>query len=92
MEIINTLWSLIISGSPAALNGLLFAIVIYLLWERQKMTNLIIHYQHKLDDSRNHYQESIEKILDRYHQGTLEMVQALNEIKVVLATMQKTIF
>lgn len=92
MEIITSLWMLIVSGSPASVLAILISAVIYLLWERQKLTSAIQQYQQKLDESRDHYTESIEQILERYHSGNIELIQALNEIKVVLATMQKSIY
>ena len=34
--------------------------------------------------------KSITEIVDRYHQGNLDLVQALNEIKIVLTTIQNS--
>ena len=92
MEILHSLWVLIVSGAPEALTGILFALIIYLVWERQKMTAVIKQYQQKIDESRDHYTESIEQILERYHNGNIELIQALNEIKIVLAMMQKSMY
>lgn len=56
------------------------------------MLTLIERYKESLDENHKHYSDSIERILDRYHNGNIELVQALNEIKVVLATVHKSMF
>ena len=92
MELIQTLWQVIIAGGPPAIISLLFAAVVYLAWERQKLAKGIERYQKLLLDNRDQYSDSIMEIIDRYHKGNIELIQALNEIKTVLATMQKTMF
>lgn len=90
MEIIQSLWTLVVAGGPGALSGVLFAGIVYLLWERQKLIDIITNYQKIVKQDRDQHAEAIVKIVDRYHQGNVELIQALNEIRLVLATMQKT--
>ena len=90
MELLNSLLELIATGTSGAIIALLLCAVGYLIWERQKMLTLIEQYKISLDENHRHYSDSIERILDRYHNGNIELVQALNEIKIVLATVNKT--
>lgn len=90
MELLNSLLELIATGTSGAIIALLLCAVGYLVWERQKMLTLIEQYKISLDENHRHYSDSIERILDRYHNGNIELVQALNEIKIVLATVNKT--
>ena len=90
MELLNSVLELIASGTSGAIIALLMCAVGYLIWERQKMLTLIEQYKISLDENHRHYSDSIERILDRYHKGNIELVQALHEIKIVLATVNKT--
>lgn len=90
MEILQSLWNLVIAGGPGAVTGLLFAGCVYLVWERQKLLETINNYQKIVKEDQDQHTEAIIKIIDKYHQGNVELIQALSEIKIVLATMQKT--
>lgn len=91
MEAFTTVLNLIVAGGPTAIIVILVIVVAYLIWEHFKMLKLIEKYQQILNDNRTQYTDSIIEIIDRYHNGNIELIQALNEIKVVLATLQKTI-
>ena len=89
MEILKTLWTLITTGAPEALASVLFAAVIYLLWERNQMSRLMQFYQNKVDKMQSDHIKDIENIIEKYYKGNIELVQALNEVKLVLAVMKK---
>lgn len=91
MEAITTVINLLVAGGPTAIIAILALVVAYLVWEHYKMLKMIEKYQQIVSDNRNQYTDSIIEIIDRYHNGNMELAQALNEIKVVLATLQKTI-
>lgn len=91
MELINKIFELIASGSGQALNAFLFGAVVYLLWERRETQKMMESTNQRMSESREQYLQSIERILDKYHEGNLEMVQALHEIQVVLSAMQKSL-
>ena len=42
------------------------------------------------DDAKDKETKSIKEIIDKYYQGNLDLVNALNEIKMVLITIQST--
>lgn len=90
MEIIQSLWELIITGSPNALIAFLFAGNLYFIWEKRKIEERESKMQEELNESKKEYFQSIEKIVDRYYKGNIEIIQALHEIQIVLSTMQKT--
>ena len=91
MEAFTTVLTLLTAGGPTAIIVILALVVAYLVWEHYKMIKMIEKYQQIISDNRNQYHDSIIEIIDRYHNGNIELIQALNEIKVVLATQQKTI-
>lgn len=91
MEIIAAILSLIGTGAPSALNAVLFAGIVYLLWERRIFNKQLSESFEKLDAVRDKNLETTQNILDKYYNGNIQMIQALNEIKIVLATMQKSI-
>jgi len=77
-------------GGAVAVIAILFALVLGMLWyiihlARQNTSN--IHLVYAAKDKEN---ASIKEIIDKYYQGNLNLVQALNEIKIVLITIQNT--
>lgn len=91
-DFVMSLWSVIIEGGPAAIVAILFSTIVYLVWERIRLFRIIKRYQKLLDDNREQYGDSLVNIVDKYHTGNVEIIKALNEIKIVLATMNKSIF
>lgn len=89
MESVASVISLITAGGPTAIIAILCIVIGYLVWERTKLMKLLQRYQTLLNDNRSQYADSIVEIINRYHSGNVELIQALNEIKIVLATMQK---
>lgn len=91
MEAVLSIWNVVVAGGPTAIIAILFVIVVYLGYERYLTNKLIANYQKIIEENRSHYSDSIVELIDRYHDGNVELMKALNEIKLVLATMQKTI-
>lgn len=89
MESVTTVIAMIAGGGPTAVIAILCLVVGYLVWERMRLMKLLQRYQNLVADNRSQYAESIIEIINRYHSGNKELVQALNEIKIVLATMHK---
>lgn len=90
-EIFLSLWHTVLEGGQTAIVAILLSTVAYLVWERLKLFKIIRQYQKILNENRTQYGESLVNIVDKYHTGNVEMIKALNEIKIVLATMNKTI-
>ena len=91
MEIITAIWELVVSGAPNALNAVLLGTVFYLLWEKREVRKIIDEQNKTINTIHTEYVESITKMIDRYHQGNLDLISMLKEIRVVLSTMQKHI-
>ena len=91
MEAIASIISILSAGGSAAVIVILALIVVYFTWEHVRMLRTIDKYQQMITNNRDQYTDSIIEIVDRYHKGNIEMIQALNEIKVVLAALHKSI-
>jgi len=81
--------NMLTKGGASAVIALLFAVVIALLFERRHLIKRSEEQQDKLIEAKDKESETIEKIVERYHQGNLDLVHALNEIKIVLSTINK---
>ncbi len=90
MEFATTILQYLTQGGSAAIIALLFAIVAVLVWDRKSLVKDLTDTTQKVFDAKDSETKSIKEIVDRYHQGNLDLVQALNEIKIVLVTIQNT--
>jgi len=88
MDFANTFLQFIAQGGGAAVIALLFGVVSLLIWDRKRLSKDLYDTTQKVYEAKDSETESIKEIVDRYHQGNLDLVQALNEIKVVLVTIQ----
>ena len=84
----TTILELISQGGTAAVITLLFSIVVVLLWDRKTLVKELNDSIQKVYDAKDSETTSIKEIVDRYHHGNLDLIQALNEIKLVLITIQ----
>ena len=90
MEFATSLLQFISQGGSAAVIAILFAVVAVLVWDRRNITNILGSTTQKVYDAKDSETKSIKEIVDRYHQGNLDLVQTLNEIKIVLVTIQNS--
>ena len=90
MELATTILQYIAQGGSAAIISLLFGIVVILIWDRKTLVKELTDTTQKVFDAKDSETKSIKEIVDRYHKGNLDLVQALNEIKIVLVTIQNT--
>ena len=88
MELIETLINYITQGGHGAIIALLFGAVVALIYDRKNLTKTIKETTDKTFDIQEKNSEDIREIVEKYHQGNLNLVQALNEIKVVLIAIQ----
>lgn len=70
--------------------ALLFAAIAVLVWDRKSIVKELTGTTQKVFDAKDSEVRSIKEIVDRYHRGNLDLIQALNEIKIVLVTIQNT--
>jgi hypothetical protein len=78
----------ILHGGVEAIVTLLLAIIAYLLYERKDLTASIKSSHKEVLEAKEAEKKVILEILDKYHQGNISIAQAMNEIKIVLATLQ----
>lgn len=78
------------NGSIAAVISVLLTIIIGLIWERIRLLTRIDELTEKIIQSKKDEMGSIRQIIDLYHQGNLNLVQTLAEIKGVLANIQSS--
>lgn len=88
MDFANTVLQFLSQGGSAAVIGILFAAVGILIWDRKQLARTLTDTTQKVFDAKDSETKSIKEIVDRYHQGNLDLVEALNEIKIVLITIQ----
>jgi len=90
MEFIPLFLQYLTQSGPAAVIALLSAVIIYLVWDRRELVKALSETTQKVYDAKDSENKSIREIIERYHEGNLGLVQALNEIKLVLTTIQNS--
>lgn len=90
MEFAQLVLQFITSGGSAAMIALQFAAIIALIWDRKQITKALNDTIQRVYDAKDSEVKSISEIIEKYHQGNLNLVQALNEIKIVLVTIQNS--
>jgi hypothetical protein len=88
MEFATLLLQYVTQGGAAAVIALLFGVVGLLVWDRKRLIETLNQTTQRVYDAKDSETKSIKEIVDRYHKGNVDLVQALNEIKVVLVTIQ----
>lgn len=88
MDFAHTVLEFLSHGGASAVIGILAAVVALLVWDRKILVKDLNETTQKVYDAKDSETKSIKEIIDRYHQGNLDLVQALNEIKIVLVTIQ----
>jgi len=90
-EIIKLLSGLVAGGSIAAVISLLIAALAFLLYERTQILKSLAQSLQQTLDAKEEEKKVILEILGKYHHGNLTVVQAINEIRLVLAAIQSRI-
>lgn len=88
MDFATTVLQFITQGGSAAVISILFTIVALLLWDRKTLVKELTDTTQKVFDAKDSETNSIKEIVDKYHKGNLDLVDALNEIRVVLVSIQ----
>ena len=90
MEFAQVLLQYLTSGGSGAVIALLFGVIVVLIFDRRNISKSLDTTIQKVYDAKDSETKSINEIVNRYHQGNLDLIQALNEIKIVLTTIQNT--
>jgi len=86
--VIQSLITLMTDGGAAAVIAVLLLVVGFLVYDRIQLLNRLSESLKQTLDAKEAEKQVILEIIEKYHQGNLTMVQAINEIKVVLAAIQ----
>jgi hypothetical protein len=74
-------------GTGALIIGLALVIVV-LIWDRKQLLKTLSDTTNLVYTAKDKETQSIKEIVEKYHQGQLTVVQTLNEIKLVLVSIQ----
>lgn len=88
MDLANTFLKFLGAGGEAAVIALLFIAIGVLIWDRKTLSKNLTETTKLVYEAKDSETSSIKEIVDRYHKGNVDLVQALNEIKMVLITIQ----
>lgn len=88
MDFATTIIQFIASGGPSAIIAILVGVIVFLVWERKKLVSTVNDTFQLVYDTKDSESKSIKDIIERYHTGNVNLVQALNEIKIVLTSIQ----
>lgn len=88
---LGALLSFIIAGSSPAVTALLMLLTVFvgfMYWKKdkentQERTELIIKFQKQITEDR----ADLLVIIDKYQHGQISVIQAMNEIKVLIASL-----
>ena len=86
MDVLKLMLQFLSQGSVSAVIALLSMAVAFLVWERKSLTKQLTNSQQQILDAKDKETETVKQIIEKYHQGNLDLIQALNEIKIVLTT------
>ena len=86
---LNSIMTYLFQDGPAPVIAIMLLIIVALVYERFSILKSLNSTTQKIIDAKEKETEHIREILDRYHQGNLNLVEALNEIKIVLITLQR---
>lgn len=80
----------VIEGGGGAIISILLGVIGALLYDRRSITKSLNELTEKSFQQRDIEASNIREIIEKYHQGNLNLVQALNEIKIVLVALQNS--
>jgi len=86
--IVKVLIPFLTDGGTAAVIAILILVVGFLVYDRVQLLKRLSESLKQTLDAKEAEKQVILEIVEKYHQGNLTMVQAINEIKVVLAAIQ----
>lgn len=90
MEFAKLFLEFVTMGGNAAIITILVGVIAVLVWDRKSLVKTLTDTTQKVYDAKDSETKSIKEIVDRYHKGNLDLVQALNEIKIVLVSIQNS--
>lgn len=92
MEFAQAILNFIVGGGAAGVIAILFGIVVVLILDHRSLSKDLNDAILRVYDAKDSETQSIKEIIDNYHKGNLNLVQALNEIRIVLITIQNSTY
>jgi hypothetical protein len=90
-EILKIVLNAISGGGPTSIIAILCGIIIYLGWEKKSIQKAHKESLEQLADSLSSKakdnREDLIAVINRYQEGHINILEAINEIKVLIATM-----
>ncbi len=80
-KIITLIFEGVAHGGPEAIFLILLGVIGLLIWDRISMVKA-------LRENASLYRDDINKIIDKYQEGQINVIQALNEIKLILTKIE----
>jgi hypothetical protein len=80
-SLIDKLVTAVISGGTGGIISLMLLIIAFLIWERVKISK-------ELKERVTENRDTLLEIIDKYHDGQLSVIEAINDIKIVLAKIE----
>lgn len=90
MEQLNIILTYLVQGGAPAIITILFVVIAILAYDRKNLHKQNLETINLVYAAKDKEIASIKEIIDKYYQGNIDLVNALNEIKTVLVTMQST--
>lgn len=90
MEYLPLLFQHLADGGSVAVIAILLAAVGALLYDRKRLIQSVEDTTQKVYEAKDSETEMLKEIVDKYHKGNVDLIQALNEIKLVLVTIQNS--
>lgn len=90
MEQLITILTYLVQGGAPAIITILFVVISILVYDRRNLHKQNLETINLVYAAKDKEIASIKEIIDKYYQGNIDLVNALNEIKTVLVTMQST--
>lgn len=91
LKLFTELVEYLVGGGPIAVIVLLLLIIFLLLWERRILVSSITECHSKLVEAKEKEILSIKEINTKYHDGTMTTIHALDEVKLVLSSLERSI-
>lgn len=87
MEFATIFVQLLLDNSPVVIDIVLMILVGLLLWERRFHSKMIMEQLSLVQECRDKYDEEMHEIIEKYYNENVEMIKALDEIKIVLSVL-----
>jgi hypothetical protein len=90
IDTLQTFIDILNGGGTASVVTLLVVVIAIMAWERKELIKQLNKTTELVYGAKDSEAKSIKEIVDKYHQGNVNLIQALNEMKIVLGSIQNS--